>query len=113
LHAVSPAWVVTCIALANLGLGALMPGTLVAAQSLAQHGEMGAATGVLLVMRTMGGTFGATQAGVAITLAGHTSLLGFRLGFIVAGALLLLGLVLTLRLPEINLRTSVTAGKPG
>jgi EmrB/QacA subfamily drug resistance transporter len=113
LHAASPAWVVIWLSLANIGLGALMPGTLVAAQSLAQHGEMGAATGVLLVLRTLGGTFGATLAGVAITLAEHTSLSGFRLGFAIAAMFLLLALALAMRLPEINLRTTVTTSPPG
>lgn len=112
LHAANPLWPVGFATLGGAGLGALMPTTLMAVQSLAQRNEMGSATGILLVVRAMGGTFGATLAGVAITLAGHTSLSGFRLGFLAAALFLALGLVLVARLPEIDLRDTVTTGKP-
>ncbi|MDR3504791.1 MAG: MFS transporter [Acidocella sp.] len=112
LHAANPLWPVAFATLGGIGLGALMPTTLLAVQSLASRNEMGSATGILLVVRSMGGTFGATLAGVAITLAGHTSLSGFRLGFLAAALFLALGLVLVARLPEIDLRDTVTTGKP-
>ncbi|MBB5372974.1 MDR family MFS transporter [Acidocella aromatica] len=112
LHAASPLWPVGFAALGGIGLGGLMPTTLVAVQSLAHRGEMGAATGILLVVRAMGGTFGATLAGVAITLAGHASLSGFRLGFLAAAIFLVLGVALVVRLPRIDLHASVTTGKP-
>ena len=111
LLAKSPAWPVAFSALAGVGLGALMPTTLVTVQSLANRSEMGAATGILLVVRAMGGTFGATLAGLAITLAGHATASGFRLGFLTAALFLALGLGLVARLPEIDLRPSVAIGK--
>ncbi len=110
LHAASPAYPVAFAALAGVGLGALMPTTLVTVQSLANRSEMGAATGILLVVRAMGGTFGATLAGLAITLAGHATASGFRFGFLTAALFLALGLGLVARLPEIDLRPSVTTG---
>ncbi len=112
LHAANPLWPVACATLGGVGLGALMPTTLLAVQSLAQRNEMGSATGILLVVRSLGGTFGATLAGVAVTLAGHASLLGFRAGFAAAALFLLLGLAVVARLPEIDLRDRVTTGKP-
>jgi len=61
-------------------------------------------------VRAMGGTFGATLAGLAITLAGHATASGFRFGFLTAALFLALGLGLLARLPEIDLRPSVTTG---
>lgn len=112
LHAANSIWPVAFATLGGIGLGGLMPTTLLAVQSLASRNEMGSATGILLVVRSLGGTFGVTLAGVALTLAGHVSLSGFRLGFLAAAVFLVLGLALVARLPDIDLHASVTTGKP-
>ena len=111
-HAAPPAYPVALSALATLGLGALMPTTLVTVQSLAGLGEVGAATGILLVARAMGGALGATLAGAALTLGGAGGGGGFRWGYLGAALCLGLALALVAHMPEISLRASVGTGKP-
>lgn len=95
-------------ALAGAGLGALMPTTLVATQSMAGPGEIGATTGVLLLLRAMGGAFGATLAGAAVALT-HGIAQGCHAGFSAATMLLLLALAAVAVMPEVNLRNTVQA----
>jgi EmrB/QacA subfamily drug resistance transporter len=102
-HAPSLAYPVGFSALSGLGLGAMMPTTLVAVQSLAGPGEIGATTGILLLLRAMGGAFGVTLAGSVLALARHDALAGFRWGFLGAAGLLLVALVVALRMRDINL----------
>ncbi|MGE4480640.1 MFS transporter [Acidocella sp.] len=91
-------------ALLGFGLGMLNPTTLIAAQSLAKVEELGIATGMLLLLRAMGGAFGATLAGAALDGGFHDPILGYRLGFAFCLALTLCGLLIMLRAPEIKLR---------
>ena len=102
--------VVAFSALAGLGLGGLMPTTLVAVQSLAGPAEIGAMTGILLLVRAIGGAFGATLAGVALTMTRHHPAAGFEGGFLAGAVLLLAALALALRMAEIRLRTAVSTG---
>jgi hypothetical protein len=89
-----------------------MPTTLVAVQSLAGPGEVGATTGMLLLLRAMGGAFGATLAGAVVAVAREGRLAGFRWGFIGGAILLLAALAVVARMREINLRSTVTASPP-
>lgn len=88
----------------GFSLGIINPTTLMACQSLAQSHEMGIATGMLLLLRSMGGAFGATLAGVALLNGTHASLKNYQLGFSFCVILALLGLLLALLGPEIRLR---------
>jgi len=111
-HAPGLAYPVGLSALFGLGLGAIMPTTLVAVQSLAGPGEVGATTGMLLLLRAMGGAFGATLAGAVVAVAREGRLAGFRWGFIGGAILLLAALAVVARMREINLRSTVTASPP-
>lgn len=93
-------------ALLGYGLGLVNPITLVAAQSFARPEELGIATGILLLLRAMGGAFGATLAGAALDSSGHGSLYGYRFGFGLCLVLTLTGLVILSRLREVRLRGS-------
>lgn len=105
--AVLPLWSpVPVSALLGFGLGILNPTTLIAAQSLAQPQEMGIATGMLLLLRAMGGAFGATLAGAALNGSGHTVISGYRFGFGLCLLLTLAGLLIMALSPEIRLRGS-------
>lgn len=88
----------------GFGLGMINPSTLVASQSLAQPQELGVATGMLLLLRSMGGAFGATLAGVALNGGIQTSLDDYRLSFGFCVALTLAGLIIVLLGPNIQLR---------
>lgn len=90
--------------LLGFSLGMINPTTLMAAQSLAQPQEVGIATGMLLLLRSMGGAFGATLAGVALSAGVHATLDDYRLGFGFCAALAMTGLLIILLGPEIQLR---------
>ncbi len=91
-------------AVLGFGLGMLNPTTLIAAQSFAKPEELGIATGMLLLLRAMGGAFGVTLAGTALDSSGHAALAGYRFGFAFCLVLILTGLLVILRSPEIRLR---------
>jgi EmrB/QacA subfamily drug resistance transporter len=96
-------------ALFGIGIGAVMPTSLVAAQSQSAGREVGAATGTLLLLRAMGGAFGATMAGALLALA-HTNLgAGFRLAFLACAALQALATVIALRMEDVPLRATLEA----
>lgn len=88
----------------GVGLGMINPTTLMAAQSLAKPPEVGIATGMLLLLRSMGGAFGATLAGVLLNGGIQTNLNDFRLSFSLCLVLTLAGLLAVLLGPEIQLR---------
>ncbi len=50
----------------GLGLGIVMPGSLVIAQNAAERRDVGVATGTLLFLRSMGAAFGSTLAGTLL-----------------------------------------------
>lgn len=92
----------------GVGLGMINPTTLMAAQSLAKPPEVGIATGMLLLLRSMGGAFGATLAGVLLNGGIQTSLNDFRLSFSLCLILTLAGLLAVLLSPEIHLRGEIS-----
>lgn len=51
---------------ASIGLGACMPASLVIAQNAADHRDVGAGTGVLVLMRNLGGAFGTALVGTVL-----------------------------------------------
>ena len=50
----------------GVGIGGVMPSVLVQVQNAAEHGDVGAATGSLLFLRSMGGAFGTTVTGALL-----------------------------------------------
>jgi EmrB/QacA subfamily drug resistance transporter len=56
------------------GLGLCMPTSIVVVQNAVERRDIGAATGALLVLRSMGGAFGSTVAGSLLTLRFHQAL---------------------------------------
>lgn len=91
----------------GLGIGFVMPSSLVAAQSHAGPRDLGVATGTLLLMRAMGGAFGATMADAFLAIAHQNLAYGFRLGFLACAALELAGVVVALRMEDIQLRQTL------
>ncbi|MBV9538491.1 MAG: MFS transporter [Acidisphaera sp.] len=55
------------IAVVGVAIGLCMPTTMVVVQNAAERRDVGAATGALLFLRSMGGAFGASLAGAALT----------------------------------------------
>jgi EmrB/QacA subfamily drug resistance transporter len=94
-------------AFAGLGIGAVMPATLVAAQNAAARADVGSATGTLLLLRAMGGAFGATVAGVCVELSHGDHALAFRLGFGACALMQALSTVVGLRMAPVTLRNSL------
>jgi len=93
----------------GLGIGSVMPTSLVAAQSQSGRADMGASTGALLLLRAMGGAFGATLAGAFLAVA-HTHLAeGFRLGFLACAGLQLIACFVAMRMEDLELRAAVEA----
>jgi EmrB/QacA subfamily drug resistance transporter len=88
----------------GLGIGCVMPTSLVLAQSQAAGRDMGAATGLLLLLRAMGGAFGATLAGALLALAHPDLHQGFRYGFCACALLQLVATVISWRMEEVPLR---------
>ena len=96
-------------AIFGFGIGAIMPTSLVTAQTQASRRDVGAATGTLLLLRAMGGAFGATLAGAILTATHGNSAEGFRAGFLACAALQTLATVAALKMSNITLRTTVEA----
>ncbi len=60
----TPRWVlIVAMAVVGFGIGTCMPTSLVVVQNAAERRDVGAATGSLLFLRSMGGAFGTTIAG--------------------------------------------------
>jgi MFS family permease len=94
-------------ALFGLGIGFVMPTSLVAAQSQAGPRDLGVSTGTLLLTRAMGGAFGATMADALLAIAHQNLAHGFRLGFLACAALELVAVVVALRMEDIQLRQTL------
>jgi MFS family permease len=90
-------------ALFGLGIGPVMPTTIVVAQSYAGSSEIGAATGTLLLWRAMGGALGATIAGAALAMNRGDLAAGFQLGFFICAALAAMGGFASMRMVEVSL----------
>jgi EmrB/QacA subfamily drug resistance transporter len=61
------------------GLGLCMPTSIVVVQNAVEKRDIGAATGALLLLRSMGGAFGSTVAGSLLTLRFHHALRSARI----------------------------------
>ena len=104
--------------------GFVLPSNLVAVQNAASRHDVGAATATLLLLRAMGGAFGATIAGAVLllrlggridasgqaarTMAANPALpAAFHDAFLVAAGFALLGLIAALRVEDTPLRETV------
>ncbi|WP_298282827.1 MFS transporter [Acidocella sp.] len=99
-------WPVGWSLLTGIGLGLLMPTSLVSVQSLAGGRDVGTMTGMLLLVRSTGGAFGATLAGVALALSAPGTLAGFQAGLLGAAGALGLALLVLTRMPDVGLGTA-------
>jgi MFS family permease len=103
------AWPVAVSGVFGIGIGFVLPPSLVAAQSQAKRTEMGAATGTILLVRAMAGAFGATLAGALLAFAQPDLREGFRLGFAACAALQAFGAVTAVRMEDVALRETLEA----
>jgi EmrB/QacA subfamily drug resistance transporter len=104
---------VTLSAIIGLGMGVVMPTSITAAQSQAAAGQIGTATGTLLLTRAMGGAFGATLVGALLSLAHGNLPLGFVLGFLACAALQAAAAAFAYRMQDILLHaTAEPPAKP-
>ncbi len=94
-------------ALFGLGIGAVMPTSIVTAQSHAAARDIGASTGILLLLRAMGGAFGATMAGAVLAIGGNNIVNGFRLGFCACAVMLAVAAMIIARMENILLRNTI------
>lgn len=67
-------WVVGFSCLAGIGIGVVMPGTMVSVQNAAERRDVGVATATMLFLRALGGAFGSTLSGAVVTAAFAESL---------------------------------------
>ncbi len=96
-------------ALFGFGIGAVMPTSLVTAQSQSGPRDFGASTGILLLLRALGGAFGATMAGAVLAICGNNIVNGARLGFGVCAVMLALATYVALRMENLLLRSTIDA----
>ena len=83
LALLGPLWVVLTASFAlGCGIGATMPTVLMTVQNAASQRDVGAATGSLLFLRSMGGAFGSTLVGTVLALSFNAALA--RMGQVVA-----------------------------
>ena len=117
-----PLVVLTCFAV-GVGIGFVLPSSLVAIQNAASRADVGAATATLLLLRAMGGAFGATLAGavLALRLGSGIDALGrargaaanpalpaaFHLAFLIAAGFAGLALVIGLKVEDVLLRETL------
>jgi EmrB/QacA subfamily drug resistance transporter len=94
-------------AIFGLGIGLVLPSSLVAAQSQAGPRDMGVATGTLLLTRAMGGAFGATMVDALLAIAHQNLAYGFRLGFLACAVLEGVAVAVALRMEDIQLRQTL------
>ena len=106
-------WAVAVAAVMGVGIGAVMPTSLVAAQSQAAGRDLGAATGILLLMRSLGGAFGATLAGAVLAEFAGDVWTGFRVGFLAGGVMLAAAAAVAWRMENFVLRGAAPAAQPG
>ena len=87
--AASPWLVLPCTALLGFGMGTTLPTVLMLVQNAAEQRDVGAATGALLFLRSMGGAFGSTLVGslLASRFAAGLSAAGVTGGGVDLGAL--------------------------
>jgi len=100
---------VSLSAVFGLGIGFMLPTTLIAAQSQAGRQNMGTATAMLITIRAMAGAFGATAAGALLALAHPNLREGFAMGFAACAALQVAALLVALRMEEVRLASTIEA----
>lgn len=105
----APLWPILVSVIYGFGMGMVFPSSLVSAQALAGGGDLGAATGALLLLRAMGGPLGATLAGAAIALSRGNLAQGFTLGFAACAAIQVLATLAALTMPEVRLHGAADA----
>jgi EmrB/QacA subfamily drug resistance transporter len=110
----------------GIGIGFILPSSLVAVQNTAPKADIGAATATLLLLRAMGGAFGATLAGalLAIRLGGRIGALGhatpampvnpalsaaFHFAFLTIAGIAALGVLISVGLQDATLRDTLEA----
>jgi EmrB/QacA subfamily drug resistance transporter len=108
--------IVTICFVFGMGIGFVLPSSLVAVQNAASRADVGAATATLLLLRAMGGAFGATMAGTVMAsrlshgAAADAAILdGFHLIFGLACGFSLLAFLLCLGIADVTLRDQVEA----
>ncbi len=132
-----PLWLVLLAsALLGTGIGTTMPSVLMQVQNAAERRDVGAATGSLLFLRSMGGAFGSTIAGSLLTVRFNAGLAaaglpavdlgalrggagavglggaraalaaGFQLSFVVCAALLLAAVAIAAGMKDLQLRSA-------
>lgn len=118
-----PLIVFVCFAV-GVAIGFVLPSCLVAIQNAAPRADVGAATATLLLLRAMGGAFGATLAGAilvlrlgsAIDALGTTSAIvptgpalpaAFHLAFLISAAISAVGFIICLKVEDLALRETL------
>ncbi|MDX5931721.1 MDR family MFS transporter [Acidiphilium acidophilum] len=108
----------------GVGLGFVLPSTLVAIQNAASRADVGAATATLLLLRAMGGAFGATLAGTILTMrlgnaidelgnahrtvaAGSALPAAFHITFLAVAAFAAAGLLIGIKVQDVALRETL------
>jgi EmrB/QacA subfamily drug resistance transporter len=110
----------------GIGIGFILPSSLVAVQNTAPKADIGAATATLLLLRAMGGAFGATLAGtlLAMRLGGNIAALShpnarvpvnpalpaaFHFAFLATACIGAIGFVISIGLQDATLRDTLEA----
>jgi len=81
------AMVLAATVLLGFGIGGVMPSVLVQVQNSAEQGDVGAATGSLLFLRSMGGAFGSTLTGALLAARFNAGLRALGMDEVDLGAL--------------------------
>ena len=104
-----PIWAIAaCAGVAGGGIGLVLPTGLVAAQNEAPSKDVGIATSILLLLRAMGGAFGATVTGALVeTQHAPPTIGGFRLAFLACALATAVGAVAAFRMREVRLRNTL------
>jgi EmrB/QacA subfamily drug resistance transporter len=107
-------WVaVIASGISGLGIGFVMPTSLVIAQNQSPRKHVGLATSILLLLRAMGGAFGATMVGALLSLGhGVTLIDGFRAAFIACALLASIATAIALRMQDTTLRNTLDISPP-
>ncbi len=121
----APPWLfIVNLGLLGLGMGSFMPNLTNAVQNAVPHAQLGAATGAMVFIRSLGGAVGVAASGAMMTarlgrLPGgvqHAAALAYRHAltgsFLMSGLVMFAGFLLVLGLPEIPLRNQVGDNAP-
>jgi EmrB/QacA subfamily drug resistance transporter len=96
---------------AGLGIGLVVPTSLVTAQNQSAQGDIGIATSILLQLRSMGGAFGATIIGALIEHGrGTSAMYGLRLALWACTVLCIVGALVAFSMNDVQLRSTLEGG---